>query len=248
MKNKLLEVKNLSKNYHDLKSEIQAINDISFDIFDKEFVSIVGPSGCGKSTLLSILANIEKKTNGEIKWNKENTIIGYMLQSDSLLSWRTILENATIGLEIKKKLTKENKEYVISLLKKYGLGDYINKYPDSLSGGMKQRVALIRTLAIKPDILLLDEAFSALDSQSRIKVSKDVYDIIKNENKTVIMVTHSIDEAITYSDRVIVLSKRPSKIVNIYKINFTGERDYLKTKKENDYNKYYDMIWSDLNE
>ena len=141
MKNKLLEVKNISKNYHDLKSEIQAINDISFDIFDKEFVSIVGPSGCGKSTLLSILANIEKKTSGEIKWNKENTIIGYMLQSDSLLSWRTILENATIGLEIKKKLTKENKEYVIKLLKKYGLGEYINKYPDSLSGGMKQRVA-----------------------------------------------------------------------------------------------------------
>ena len=140
MKNKLLEVKNISKNYHDLKSEIQAINDISFDIFDKEFVSIVGPSGCGKSTLLSILANIEKKTSGEIKWNKENTIIGYMLQSDSLLSWRTILENATIGLEIKKKLTKENKEYVIKLLKKYGLGEYINKYPDSLSGGMKQRV------------------------------------------------------------------------------------------------------------
>ena len=141
MKNKLLEVKNISKNYHDLKSEIQAINDISFDIFDKEFVSIVGPSGCGKSTLLSILANIEKKTSGEIKWNKEKIIIGYMLQSDSLLSWRTILENATIGLEIKKNLTKENKEYVISLLKKYGLGDYINKYPDSLSGGMKQRVA-----------------------------------------------------------------------------------------------------------
>jgi len=141
MKNKILEVKNLSKNYHDLKSEIQAINDISFDIFNKEFVSIVGPSGCGKSTLLSILANIEEKTSGEIIWNKEKIIIGYMLQSDSLLSWRTILENATIGLEIKKTLTKENKEYVISLLKKYGLGDYINKYPDSLSGGMKQRVA-----------------------------------------------------------------------------------------------------------
>ncbi len=141
MKDKLLEVKKLSKNYHDLKSEVQAINDISFEIFDKEFVSIVGPSGCGKSTLLSILANIENKTSGEIKWNKEDIVIGYMLQSDSLLSWRTILENATIGLEVKKKLTKENKEYVINLLKKYGLGDYINKYPDSLSGGMKQRVA-----------------------------------------------------------------------------------------------------------
>ena len=140
MKNKLLEIEKLSKNYYDLKSEIPAIKDVSFDIYDKEFISVVGPSGCGKSTLLSILANIEEKTNGNIKWNKKNIVIGYMLQSDSLFPWRTILENAMIGLEIKKKVTKENKNYVLNLLKKYGLGEFINKYPDSLSGGMKQRV------------------------------------------------------------------------------------------------------------
>ena len=140
MKNKILEVKKLSKNYHDLKSEIPAIKNINFNIYDKEFISIVGPSGCGKSTLLSILANIEEKTNGTIKWNKNDIVIGYMLQSDSLFPWKTILENAMIGLEIKKKATKENKEYVTNLLKKYGLGEFINKYPDSISGGMKQRV------------------------------------------------------------------------------------------------------------
>lgn len=248
MKNKILQVKKLSKNYHDLKSETKAIEDISFDIYEDEFVSIVGPSGCGKSTLLSILANIESKSSGEINWNKDKIIIGYMLQTDSLFPWRTILENALIGLEVQKKLSKENKEYVIKLLNKYGLGDFINKYPDSLSGGMRQRVALIRTLAIKPDILLLDEAFSALDSQSRLKVSQDVYEIIKKEKKTAIMVTHNIDEAITFSEKVIVLSKRPSTILNIYTINFNNKRDSLETKKEKNYNNYYDMIWRDLNE
>lgn len=248
MKNKILQIKDLKKDYYDLKNETNAIKSISFDVYDKEFISIVGPSGCGKSTLLSILANIENKTDGKINWNKDNIIIGYMLQSDSLFPWRTILDNALIGLEVQKKLTKENKKYVINLLEKYGLKDFMYKYPSSLSGGMKQRVALIRTLAIKPDILLLDEAFSALDSQSRIKVSKDVFDIIKNEKKTVIMVTHSIEEAITFSDRIIVLTKRPAEIKNMYDIDFTCERDFLKVKDEKNYNSYYDMIWSDLNE
>ncbi len=248
MNNKILEVTNLSKNYHDLKSETSAIKDLNFDIYENEFVSIVGPSGCGKSTLLSILANTSEKSNGNIKWYKDNIKIGYMLQTDCLFSWRTILENALIGLEITNTLTKENKEYVINLLKTYGLGDFLDKYPDSLSGGMKQRVALIRTLAIKPHILLLDEAFSALDSQSRLKVSEDVYRIIKKEHKTAIMVTHDINEAITLSERVIVLSKRPATVKNIYKIDFENERSTINTKKEKKYNEYYDMIWSDLNE
>ena len=238
MKNKILEVKNLRKTYHDSNGEIEAIKNINFDIYEKEFVSIVGPSGCGKSTLLSLLANIEKQSSGEINWSKENIVIGYMLQTDSLFPWRNILDNALVGLEIRNQLTDDNKQYVIDLLKTYGLGDFMYKYPDSLSGGMRQRVALIRTLAIKPDILLLDEAFSALDSQSRLKVSEDVYKIIKKEHKTAIMVTHDINEALTLSERVIVFSKRPATIKNIYEINFSGERSTLNTRKEKNYNEY----------
>ena len=163
MKNKILEINNLQKNYHDDYDEIIAINDISLNIYEKEFLSIVGPSGCGKSTLLSILANLEKKTSGTINYLKKNIRVGYMLQDDCLFPWRTILDNCLIGLEINNASNKKNKDKVISLLNKYGLGDFMNKYPSSLSGGMRQRVALIRTLATDPDILLLDEPFSALD-------------------------------------------------------------------------------------
>ena len=191
---KLLEIKNLKKYYHDTKGEILAIDNISLTINENDFISIVGTSGCGKSTLLSILAGIENKSNGEIKFNKDNFKIGYMLQKDSLFPWRTILDNCLIGLEINNSLTKEKKEKVISLLNKYGLKDFIYKYPSSLSGGMKQRVALIRTLAIDPDILLLDEPLSALDYQTRLALSNDLYKIIKEEKKTAIMVTHDLGE------------------------------------------------------
>lgn len=195
MKDKILEIKNISKNYHNKNDEITAIKNINFDVYKEEFIAIVGPSGCGKSTLLSILANLTDKSNGEIINNK-NLKIGYMLQQDSLFPWRNILDNCLLGLEIENNLTKENKEYTIKLLENYGLKDFIYKYPDDLSGGMRQRVALIRTLATKPDILLLDEAFSALDYQTRIEVSNDVYNIIKKEHKTAIMVTHDISELI----------------------------------------------------
>lgn len=196
MKNKILSVKNLEKSFHDKKTEIKALENICFDVCDKEFISIVGPSGCGKSTILSILSGLEENSGGEFKFNKDVTI-GYMLQDDSLFFWRTILDNCLIGLEVTGKLNKESKDYVIHLLKTYGLGDFMDKYPSSLSGGMRQRVALIRTLAIKPDILLLDEAMSALDYQSRLAISDDIYRIIKSEGKTAIMVTHDIAEAIT---------------------------------------------------
>lgn len=196
MKNKILTIKNLSKSYHDKKDEIKALEDINIDIEEKEFISIVGPSGCGKSTILSILSNLEEKSTGEIKKDKDLTI-GYMLQTDSLFFWRTILDNCLIGLEVTNKLTEENKNYVLQLLKTYGLYEFKDKYPSSLSGGMRQRVALIRTLAIKPDILLLDEPMSALDYQSRLAISNDIYNIIKKEGKTAIMVTHDIAEPIS---------------------------------------------------
>lgn len=242
---KVLEVKNLKKNYHTLKEEIQAIDNISFSVYEGEFISIVGPSGCGKSTILSILSNLLDKSSGDINI-KDNYKIAYMLQNDSLLPFLTILDNALLGLKITKNLTKENKEYVINLLNTYGLKDFINKYPNSLSGGMKQRVALIRTLAIKPDILLLDEATSALDYQSSLAISDDIYKIIKNEGKTAIMVTHDIAQAISMSDRIIVLSKRPATIKNIYKIDLKNKSNPINNRKDENYPKYYDMIWRDL--
>ena len=192
--NKIIEIKNLRKYYHDKNGETLAIDNISLEVNKGDFISIIGTSGCGKSTLLSILAGLETKSEGIIKYNKKNFKIGYMLQKDSLFPWRTVLENCLIGLEIEKTITKEKKEKVISLLEKYGLKEFINKYPSSLSGGMKQRVALIRTLAINPDILLLDEPLSALDYQTRLTLSDDLYKIIKEEKKTAIMVTHDLGE------------------------------------------------------
>lgn len=195
MENKVLEINNLSKNYHDKNGEIKALESISFDVYDKEFVSIVGPSGCGKSTILSILAGISKKSGGNFLV-RDNISIGYMLQDDSLFPWKTIYENCLVGLKITNKISKESLDYVDYLLKTYGLYEFKDKYPSSLSGGMKQRVALIRTLAIKPDILLLDEAMSALDYQNRLKISDDIYKAIKSEGKTAVMVTHDIAEVI----------------------------------------------------
>ena len=245
MNNSILEIKNLKKMYHDDDDEIVAIEDISLNINKGEFISIVGPSGCGKSTLLSVLSNLEKKSNGEILLNK-NLKIGYMLQKDSLFPWRTILENCLIGLEITNSLNDTTKKRVIRLLETYGLKEFMNKYPDSLSGGMRQRVALIRTLAMKPDILLLDEPFSALDYQTRLAVSDDVYRIIKDTGKTVIMITHDIAEAISMADRVIVLTNRPSTIKKVYKIEMEGKSTPINNRKCKEFSEYYDMIWKEI--
>ncbi len=245
MKRKILTIKNLSKRYHDKTDEIKALDNISFDVYEKEFIAIVGPSGCGKSTILSILSELEKKSSGTTSKNKDLTI-GYMLQNDSLFFWRTIYDNCLIGLEITDKLTKENKQYVLDLLKTYGLYEFKDKYPSSLSGGMRQRVALIRTLAIKPDILLLDEPMSALDYQSRLAISDDIYKIIKNEGKTAIMVTHDIAEAISMSDRIIVLTKRPARVKTIYEINLTNKSTPINNRKCKEFSTYYDTIWRDL--
>ena len=243
---KILNIKNLKKYYHDLKGEILAIDNISLSINENEFVSIIGTSGCGKSTLLSILAGLENKSDGEILFNKNKFKIGYMLQKDSLFPWRTILDNCLIGLEINNSLTEEKKNKVIHMLKKYGLGDFIYKYPDSLSGGMKQRIALIRTLAIDPDILLLDEPLSALDYQTRLALSNDLYKIIKNEKKTAIMVTHDLGEAISMSDRIIVLSKRPSRVKKIYDIKYENRKTPIENRKELEFDNYYNEIWKEI--
>lgn len=245
---KLLEINNISKTFNTLNGEINAIKSISFDVNNEQFIAIVGSSGCGKSTLLNIISGLLEKTNGTIKFYKENPIIGYMLQEDALLPYLNILDNATLGLSLKKIKTKENIEYTKRLLETYGLKDFIHKYPKELSGGMKQRVALIRTLAIKPDILLLDEPFSALDYQSRLSVSEDVYNIIKKEKKTVIMITHDIAEAISLSDKIIVLSKRPSIVKKIYDIKMGNKSTPINNRTCKEFSDYYDKIWRDLDE
>ncbi len=245
---KLLEINNISKTFNTLNGEINAIKNISFDVNNQDFIAIVGSSGCGKSTLLNIISGLLEKTNGTIKFYKENPVIGYMLQEDALLPYLNILDNATLGLSLKKIKTKENIDYTKKLLETYGLRDFIYKYPKELSGGMKQRVALIRTLAIKPDILLLDEPFSALDYQSRLSVSEDVYNIIKKEKKTVIMITHDIAEAISLSDKIIVLSKRPSIVKKIYDIEMENKSTPINNRKCKEFSDYYDKIWRDLDE
>ena len=246
MKTNLLEIKNLSKIYHSKDKELYALKNINLEIKQSEFISIVGPSGCGKSTILSIISGMIPKTEGSITFNIKKPRIGYMLQEDSLFPWKTVLDNACLGLEIKKELNEKTKSHVIKLLKKYGLGDFIYSYPDSLSGGLKQRVALIRTLALNPDILLLDEPFSALDYQTRLSLSNDLKHIITNEKKTSIMVTHDIAEAISMSDKVIILTKRPGTIKNIIDIKLEKKGIPTENRKDKNFTKYYEMIWKEL--
>lgn len=243
--NNLIDVKNLTKKYHTKEGEIEAIKDFNLELTKGEIISLVGPSGCGKSTILSIIAGLSKESSGCIL-TKDNLKIAYMLQSDALLPWLTIYDNAILGLKIQNKLTKENIDYVNYLLEFYNLKDFKDNYPKSLSGGMKQRVALIRTLALKPDLLLLDEPFSALDQQSRLLISDDVYKIIRKENKTVILVTHNIEEAIIFSDKVIVLSKRPAIIKNVISIDIKNKESIYERRKDKNYHKYFDTIWKDL--
>lgn len=247
MNKDILIINSIAKNYHNQKDEIVAIKNLSLTVKDGEFIAIVGPSGCGKSSLLSILCGLEKKSKGSFIFPDPNkNKIGYMLQQDSLFPWLTIFENCLIGLKIEKKLSKENVEKVKNLLETYGLKEFIDSYPKSLSGGMRQRVALIRTLATDPDILLLDEPFSALDYQTRLAVSDDVYRIIKKENKTVIMVTHDLAEAISMAERIIVLTKRPSEIKKIFNITLTDAKTPIENRKCPEFPIYYQAIWKEI--
>ena len=243
--NNVLKIDKLHKNYHSKDGVVVAIEDISLDIKEGEYIAIVGPSGCGKSTLLNIIGGIDTKSGGEIH-REVNIKIGYMLQNDCLFPWLNILDNCLLGLKIEGNLNNENIEYVKELLNTYGLGEFMYKYPSSLSGGMRQRVALIRTLALKPDILLLDEPFSALDYQTRLAVSDDVFNIIKATGKTVIMITHDIAEAISMSDRVVVLTNRPAKVKKIYDIEMKDKSNPINNRKCREFSMYYDMIWKEI--
>lgn len=252
MVEKVVEIKNVSMNYHTLNGETRAIRNLSIDINNGEFVSIVGPSGCGKSTLLSLISGILKPTSGSILVNGEPVVgpssnVGYMLQKDHLFGWRNIIKNATLGLEIQKKLNKESQAHVEHLLDEYGLSEFKHHYPKQLSGGMRQRAALIRTLATNPDILLLDEPFSSLDYQTRLAISEEIWLIIKKERKTAVFVTHDIAEAVASSDRVIVLSNRPAEIKNIHEIHLTCDsRTPISCREAPEFRYYFNNIWKEL--
>ena len=250
MKN-LLEFKNVKYFYQTKENEIEALSDISFSVEDQSFTSLVGPSGCGKTTILSLSAGLLSPSSGQIlldgsKIEQNDNRIGYMFQRDHLFEWRTIWQNITLGLELQKKKKDEKKlDLANRLLKKYDLYNFKNQKPRQLSGGMRQRVALIRTLVLEPALLLLDEPFSALDFQTRLKVCDDVYNIIKSENKTALLVTHDISEALSMSDKIVILSKRPATVKEEMKISFEGDTP-LHKREAPSFGSYFEKIWRNL--
>ena len=247
----IVKINNLNLIYQSIKHETPALSNISFTIKQQEFISIVGPSGCGKTTILSLISGLIKPTSGEVKVlnktpNPKDDVCGYMFQRDNLLPWRNIENNIYFGLELKRKKNKERKEFAIDLANKYGLGEFLKKHPSELSGGMRQRVALIRTLALKPELLLLDEPFSALDYQTRLQLCDDVFDIIKKEKKTAILVTHDLIEAITMSDKIFVLSARPGTIKSIHTPKFNKNLTPFERRQTDECKKLFDKIWQEI--
>ena len=242
----ILDMNHVYKDFYSLDEERQILKDINFSVEEGEILVLLGPSGCGKSTILNIISGLLEPTQGSVDTHGKK--IGYMFQKDHLFEWRTIMKNITLGLEIQHKLTNEAQEEIKRLLEIYDLWDFRNNFPRELSGGMKQRVALIRTLALNPDILLLDESFSGLDYQTRLIVTDDIYKIIKNENNTAILVTHDISEAISLADTVAVLSHRPTTIQSVHKITLTleGDKTPLTARLAPEFKDYFDLFWKEL--
>ena len=242
----ILELQNISHAYHGIEGETQALSHLSFSIKQGDFVSIVGPSGCGKSTILSIISGLITPEDGTMTLHGSH--IGYMLQKDHLLEWRSVYRNITLGLEIQHKITPNTTEKVHTLLKQYGLEQFANAKPSELSGGMRQRVALIRTLILEPDLLLLDEPFSALDYQTRLSVADDIGQIIRKEHRTAVLVTHDLAEAISLGDHVIVLTERPASVKRIVPIVFPSAKNTpLLRRNTTEFNEYFHTIWKELN-
>lgn len=239
----ILSFKDVGYSYHTKSGETIALKGLNFDICRGQFVSVIGPSGCGKTTILSLAAGLIKPSEGQII--KENCEFGYMLQRDALFPWRTVEQNIFLPLEVKKLNTPERRKAALLLAEKYGLKDFLKKKPGELSGGMRQRAALIRTLAAQPQILLLDEPFSALDYQTRLEVCDDVQAIIKGEEKTALLVTHDISEAIALSDKVIVLSSRPARVVAEHIIDFGGNSP-KKRRECSEFAKTFEVLRQEL--
>ena len=248
----LFEIQHLSYAYHTMQGETPALSDITFTVNSGDFVAIVGPSGCGKSTLLNLLAGMLTPESGTLLLNgtplttDSRRHIGYMLQQDYLLEWRSIWKNVLLGLEIRHELTEESRTYAKQLLEKYGLEKFSQSKPSQLSGGMRQRAALVRTLVLKPELLLLDEPFSALDYQTRLSVSNDIGSIIRKEKKTAILVTHDLAEAISLADRVIILTARPGRIQRIVSVSFPTDLIPMERRDYDDFKTYFNLIWKEL--
>lgn len=249
----LLDCKKVNYAYHTPDGETPALLDVSFQVNDGEFAAIVGPSGCGKSTLLSLLCRQNRPESGAILLNGRpldthiDFHIGYMPQKDQLFEWRNIYGNITLGLEIQHRLTEENLRFAEQLMREYGLWEFRHVKPSQLSGGMRQRAALIRTLVLRPSLLLLDEPFSALDYQTRLAVADDIYRIIKKEHKTAILVTHDLGEAVSMADRVLVLSARPARVIRQLSVTFDmEERTPMKVRDTPEFVNYFNQIWKEL--
>ncbi len=246
----LLEIENVDLIYQTETSETEAVKDLNLSVDEGEFIALVGPSGCGKTTLLSMIAGLLNPTRGELKIDGESIIaasgsVGYMLQRDNLFEWRTIESNVLLGLSVQKKLNDESRSYALGMLEKYGLGEFRNSFPKELSGGMRQRAALIRTLAFKPRLLLLDEPFSAVDFQTRMTVCDDVYSIIKSEHKTALLVTHDISEAVSMADRIVVLTKRPATVKTVFDIDITAPTP-LARRESPRFSEWFDRVWKEV--
>lgn len=251
MKEAILAFDGVRMMYHTRTKETLAAENMSFSIYEGEFVAVIGPSGCGKTTVLSLAAGLLSPSAGSVcvrgkKVHRGMPCFGYMLQKDELFPWRTVEQNLVLPLEIKKMNTPENRKRALSLAEKYGLGGFLKSMPDQLSGGMRQRAALIRTLAAQPEILLLDEPFSALDYQTRLNVCDDVYNIIRSEKKTAMLVTHDISEAISVADRILVLSARPAHVVAVHELNF-GDTVPLKRREMPEFSRWFETLWKELN-
>ena len=254
---KFLEISQLNYSYHTKAGETKALSGIDISVKKGEFLAIVGPSGCGKSTLLNLVAGLIVPQEGSITIdgspvNESRDKIGYMLQKDHLLDWRTTEENICLGLEINNLKTKEKLELMEQMLRQYGLYEFRRVKPKELSGGMRQRAALIRTLVMEPELLLLDEPFSALDYQTRLSVADDIYEILKKEGKTAVLITHDIAEAISMAERIIVLTKRPGRIQKEIQISLTMPEDGRipgkpsEARSAAEFASYYQEIWKEL--
>ena len=240
----VLRFENVSMHYHSKQGETIALKNVCFSVREGEFVAIIGPSGCGKTTLLSLAAGLLLPSEGKVYTS--GVSFGYMLQKDELFPWRTIEKNLFLPLEIKNTDTPSQRAYALHLAEKYGLAQFLKTYPSSLSGGMRQRAALIRTLAVNPDVLLLDEPFSALDYQTRLSVCDDVYRIIRNEKKTALLITHDISEAISVADKIFVLSKRPACVIAEHTLSFP-EREPIKRRENKEFSHWFERLWKELN-
>lgn len=248
----VFEIRHVNFSYHTLQGETPALSDITFDINSGEFIAIVGPSGCGKSTLLNLMSGMLSPESGEILLYGEplteqnKRLIGYMLQQDYLLEWRTILKNVLLGLEIRRELSPESIRYAHRLLSQYGLEKFESARPHELSGGMRQRAALVRTLVLKPELLLLDEPFSALDYQTRLTAGNDIGGIIKEQKKTAILVTHDLSEAVSLADRILILSSRPARLRRIVSIDMPAGLSPMQRRGHDTFKDYFNLIWEEL--